>query len=280
MRNINWKFVFSATVLLLGVLYIRQWLPGLLRPQTFGGDWSMAFKPAIQELFAGHDPYTVPGFLHPTWMLVLMAPFALLPMPFDVIAIVLVGAAAYVYALRRLGASWFVTTLFMLTPQLWWSLMLGNSEWLIALGFVLSPPIGLIFASVKPQACIGLAIFWAMEAWHKGGIREVIKVCAPVFVLTLLSFAFFGFWISKMSVNVDVPFNVTSFPFLLPIGLVLLDKAIKERKQGLSISASPFFAPYVNMSSLPLAAMGLLPHEAESIIAVVGLWVVWGIQYM
>lgn len=278
MSRINWNFVLKSTVIVLGLLLASRWFPNLLRPQTFGGDWIMAFRPAIMEMFAGRSPFSVPGFLHPPWMLVLMAPFALLPFPLDVIAIVAVGAAAYVFTLRKLGASWFIVALFMLTPQLWWSLMLGNSEWLIALGFVLPVPVGLIFVSIKPQASIALAVFWLVEAWRSGGWRKTLTVSAPVSALTLASFALYGFWLGKFSNNVDLSYNVASFPSLIPVGLVLLVKAIRDRKQGLSLTASPFFAPYVNMSSLPLAAMGLLPHEVYSVLAVVGLWVAWVIK--
>jgi hypothetical protein len=73
----------------------------------------------------------------------------------------------------------------------------------------------------------------------------------------------YGFWPLAMLDASQTPWNATPFPLLLPVGLVLLYRAIRYRQQGLSVMAAPFLAPYVGVNSLPVAVVGLLPSQIE-----------------
>ena len=275
MKKIKWDFIFRALIIALGILFVGSWLPGMLRPLTFAGDWIQYFKPAIQAVINGQSPYSVPGFVSPPWLLVLIGPFALLPFPADIIAIITVSVAVYVFALRRLGASWYIVALFMLLPQVWWSILLGNTDFLICLGIAINPLIGLILISTKPQAAIGVAVFWLVETWRKSGWKEVLKICTPTAVLFIISLVIFGFWPARMGWAADVPWNISPWPFMLPIGIVLLSKALKERNKGYSISSSVFFSPYLGLQSLAIPVLGLINSELYFSMAVFGLWLAW-----
>lgn len=279
-KNINWKFVFSAIALItLGLVFAWfSWIPFMRNWAAFGGDWWDIFRPAITNILSGESPYTVDGFFSPPWVLLIMLPFTLLTPPLDMVAIIAVSLGVFVLILRKLGASWLVITLFLITPNLWWGMIYGNVDFLVALGFILPPQIGLLFVLAKPQIGAAIALFWIVEAWRKGNMREVVKVSAPFFVTVLLSFVFFGWWLSSMSLATTRYWNIANFPYLLPIGAVMLFKAVQLRKQGLAITSGIFLSPYIGVQSIPIALFGLLPSEKETIIAIISLWFVWFVR--
>src|SRR5690606_38971700 len=79
-----------------------------------------------------------------------------------------------------------------------------NIDWLPLVGFVLPPQIGLFFILIKPQMGLAVALFWLVEAWREGGLREVIRVFGPVGAALALSLALYGLWPLRSSQEVGL----------------------------------------------------------------------------
>lgn len=157
-------------------------------------------------------------------------------------------------------------------PQVIAGSFAANVDWIAILGFLLPPQIGLFFVLLKPQIGLGVAIFWFVEAWRRGKIKEVVKVFAPVTLAYILSFIIFGFWPARYLELPESVWNTSMFPYSIAIGLVLLGLAIKNRSLNYSITASPLLSPYVAWYTWPVSILGLLPSQVSVWLAVAGLW--------
>ena len=110
-------------------------------------------------------------------------------------AIILISIVAWIIAMRRLGASLIVILLMFMTPQLWWSIVYGNLDFLVVLGIILPSPLGLFFVLSKPQAGAGIAIYWLIRltvrrvaqsaANHRPYYYRLTPVLHPVWPLAM-----------------------------------------------------------------------------------------------
>ena len=60
----------------------------------------------------------------------------------------------------------------------------------------------------------------------------------------------------------------------IPVGLALLVAAVRKRRIEYAMGASPCLSPYVLFHSWSSALVSIVSLEAETVAAVVGLWVV------
>jgi hypothetical protein len=260
--------IFSVAGLLVFIPYFEK-------NGSFAGDWNNVFHPALHLFLAGKSPFSLPMFFCPPWILILLSPLALLPRPFDWLVLVVVTFCCFGLTARRMGAKTPVMILLMTLPQFLWGVLYGNIDGLISLGLILPPQIGLLFVLIKPQIGLPVALFWFIAAWQKGKLKEVIRVFWPVTVLTLLSFLLYGLWPFQMRTPVDEYWNIAYFPYLIPVGVILLIRSIRQKNLNGSILAGPFLSPYIGIQSLPQAVLGLLPAQMDTLAAIVSLWVVW-----
>ena len=255
--------------LLLAIVLLGIVLATLFMPLSI--DWERVFYPAGQMVLAGRSPYLVEGFFNPPWLILPLLPIVLLPIKIGNAVMAVLGLATYAYVLRKFKVGLIGTIFFLLSPPAIISIYSGNADWMIAIGYVLPPQIGLFFVLLKPHVGGGLAIFWLVEAWRAGGIKNVVRVFLPVTVFTLLSFVIFGFWPAKAGALVDVSWNISIWPMSIPIGLALLSLAIRKRNARISYLAAPMLSPYVASGSLAPAIMGL--DQVEMVVVSIGLWV-------
>ena len=94
----------------------------------------------------------------------------------------------------------------------------------------------------------------------------------PLVIVTLLSFALYGFWPAQMAGMPDNPYNKSMWPLSIPFGLALLLYAIRTRKAGLSLTASPFLTPYLTIHSYAPALLGMGVNSVEFALVCVALW--------
>ena len=251
----------------LAVIAVAIYLP-------YGVDWHLTFRPAALAVFAGKSPYSVDIFGLAPWGLLPLLPLALLPESLGRAILFVGGLAAYALAARRLGAKPLALGAFLLSPVVVHGLLNSNVDWMPLLGFTLPPQIGLFFITVKPQVGSGVALFWLVEAWRKGGWREAGRVFWPIALATLLSFALFGFWpASALYVFASSQtWNASLWPVSLPVGLVLLVTALRQREARYAMAAGPCLSPYVLFHAWVGALAALAPATAEMLAAVAGLW--------
>lgn len=259
----------SALLLTAGGIGVAWWLS----PYTPRGvDWYTVFRPACLAFLSGRSPYTVEGFFNPPWTLFPLIPFALLPENVGRTLLIFVGFAAYLSIGHLLGGSRGAILAVLLSPPVMHGMLVGNIDWLPLLGVVMPPQIGLFFVSMKPQIGFAIVIFWLVETWRAGGWRRTLAVFAPFSLAFMLSILLYGLWPLRARVEISLWWNASLWPVSLPLGMVLIVRAIRKRQLSYAMAASPCFSPYILFHSWVVAIFALIHSTAETIAAVVGLW--------
>lgn len=259
------NFLAGFLALLVLVLLASFFLPS-------GVDWTGVYRPAALSLLYGQNPYEIPGYYNPPWTLLFLIPFAVLPEPVGrgllfVLTLVIVAIVAI-----RLGANRVSLIVFLCSPPVLQGLLNSNVDWLVLLGFILPPRLGLFFLAIKPQVGLAVAIYHAVESWRAGGMRRVMADFLPFTFVLVFSWLIFGFYPSGYGRILGKWWNASLFPASIPIGLVLLIKALVDRKVDYSFAASPFLAPHVVLHSWAGALLSLVKRPTELLAAVIGLW--------
>jgi hypothetical protein len=149
-QSIHWQFILHILPLTFGaglVVVVYLVLFNTWGVDQLGHDFRLYFQPAVLS----GAPYSVEGFYSPPWLLALYAPFAFLPVGVDIAALMVVSLTGWTYALHRLHATPLVIVLMLLTPHLQLSVLLGNYDFLIPLGLLLPPWLGLFLVLAKPR---------------------------------------------------------------------------------------------------------------------------------
>lgn len=241
-----------------------------------GLDW-IVIRPAVEAFLQGQNPYLVGEGFHkvyePFWAFLFLSPFALLPFWAGRILLFAVSLVTFFVSAIKLGARPYQAALFILSAAVAGCLNNGNLDWLVTMGLWMPPTFGLFFVLIKPQVGIGIAIFWAVAAWRDGGIRQVLRVFLPVTAAYLLSFALYGFWPLQLLGMHDNPDNMSAFPWVLPIGLFLLWRALADHESRLAMFVGPLFAPYTSQFSYAAPLLALFPRPGLFLFAWAVLWV-------
>jgi hypothetical protein len=233
------------------------YLHGMIAGAPVENDWGLTYYPAIQAAIHGENPYQAADFVNPPWALIPLAAIGALSATWSMAIIFTANLAAFLFTMQRLRIpAWMIAPLVAFSGVIGNS-RLGNIEGLVALGFVMSPTIGLFFVLAKPQIGIGIAVYWAVEAWRAGGWRKMLRTVAPVTIAYLLAFLIFSNFMARATVNTDVTWNTAWFPYGIPIGLLLMAISIGARHPGPAMAASVFFSPYVNAITWTFFWVGL-----------------------
>lgn len=256
-------------------------LMGQALPPGLGIDWRLTYGPAAQALLRGDNPFDpaisaqAPFFAAP-WALLPLLPLTFLPVQTGRAVVMLGGLVAFAYAAWRLGAKPLAMGFFLLSPPVMHCLVNANIEWMVLLGFSMPPSVGLFFITTKPQTGFGVAIFWLVEAWRKGGWREVARVFAPVTVAYVVTFLLYGLWPLQMGqvLAYGDKFNASLWPWSIPVGLALLALAILKRQAEYAMGASTCLSPYALFHSWSAAILALVKRPALLLLVVVALWTV------
>lgn len=140
------------------------------------------------------------------------------------------------------------------------------------LSFVLPAPIGLIFAAMKPQIGIGIGLYWFFKSWHIGGVRMVIRTFLPVSLLLLTSFILYGAWFARFPDLTSVEWNITLFPYEIPVGVYLLWSALRKQRITPAMASSTFLSPYISGFSLAVPLVALFEYPRLFFAAWACLW--------
>jgi hypothetical protein len=266
------QYILLAVSLLLAVYLIWR-----LIPAEYFVDWEYTYRGGTVALMVGETPYSWGGVYSPPWTFFLLIPLALLPVKVGGIILIFLNLAVFSFIIRRLGGGKAAMFLFLLTPNMGMKFVTNpNIDFLAALGFLMPPQIGLFFLAMKPQLGVGVALLWLIEAWKKGGIREVLRVFAPVGLAYVGSVALFGPYMLEAGVMVgdeSVWWVYPIWPYMIPVGLVLTVAALQHKRIELAILASPFLSPYVPTYSFAVALLGLVRNLPLLAAAFAGIWI-------
>ena len=262
------------TVLLIGAYAVFIYLYQSRTLASFGVDWRETYYPAVTLLLQGENPYQVPTLYNPVWSLLPLIPFAMAGEGVGEAALFFTAFGVYAWAARRLGGGPAGIIFFMASPLIFYNLMLGNIDWLVVLGFVIPPPIGLFLLVLKPQIGFAPALFWAWQIYRRDGVAGVVRAFAPVGISMLVAVAVFGNWVSGRDDNLlNVEWNMSVFPYLIPVGLFLIYKSRDKINQA--VSASPLFSPYLSLGTWSIAQLGVVTNPTLTLAITAGLWVLY-----
>jgi hypothetical protein len=134
----------------------------------------------------------------------------------------------------------------------------GNIEWVPGLGFLLQNGWGLPLLLAKPQTGILSALAWASN------LRKTSWLLLSGLLTIVISFCVWGNWIEKLLANVQyinttstglTDWNISLFPWTIPIGLALIFYIIKYRpreQELLGCLATYCLVPYMAVYSLTI----------------------------
>ncbi|MBI4770454.1 MAG: hypothetical protein HY784_08615, partial [Chloroflexi bacterium] len=238
--------------------------------------WIIYLRPAVVAFLIGQDPYFGNWFVNPPWLLVLLAPFGLLPPFWGAVGIDLVSVSGLVALCRKSGKIWMALPLVLSFPSLvllWSANVDGLSLWGLALG----GPVGLLLLSTKPQVAGLVGVVWTAQAWREGGWRKAAILVAPTLVVALVFLVIYPHWPSVVFAPTQRTgqSDATGFPWFMPLGLALLAAAVRRNREEWAALASMMVASYARPQSW-IGAMTLLAvrYPPEGIIAVAASWLI------
>jgi hypothetical protein len=260
------KFLAFWILIVVSIFVVVNYMP-------YGVDWHTVFRPATQAFLNLGSPYSIDGYFNPPWAVLPLIPLAILPERIGYAILILLSLAGFSYTAHRLGARPSTIVLLLLSPPVLHSLLNGNIDALTVIGFTMPSQIGLFFILIKPQIGIALAMYWLFEAWHKGGIREILRTFGPITIVLIVSFFLYGFWPQRFTHEINLWWNASLWPASIPVGIALLGRALLRKQKEFAIAASPFLSPYVLLHAWVGVLLAFISHIRWTVFAVVGLWV-------
>lgn len=241
-----------------------------------GIDWKETYYPATRAVLEGINPYrAVPTFRNLPWTLIPLLPFAVFPERVGGVLYFIATLALYALAAVRLEAARVALIAFLLSPPVVYGMRMLNTDALGLMGFILPPQIGLFFVLIKPQMGIAMIPFWMVETWREGGWASLLRVFLPATLATVISLAVFGSSsIGRSDDLLQSTWNASLWPWAFPIGFALTILSIRNRRKDQAMAASPFLSPYLAYHSWVSVLAGLIRHNLELVLAVIGMWLV------
>lgn len=239
-----------------------------------GIDWRGAFRPAALALLRGESPYDTEGFMYPPWTALLLLPIAVFPVEIGQALLIFVYLFAVAFTAYKFGGNKISILFILASPPVLHGLLNGNIDGLVILGFVLPPWLGLFLLVIKPQISFGAILYIFIIKWKTEKILGVVRTFAPVTVAYILSIIIFGPWPLRFSQTIAFSWNASMWPLSIPIGLAFLVMAIRSNNFKYSILASPLLSPYVLLHSWVGTLLAISPYPHETIVAVVGIWLI------
>jgi hypothetical protein len=267
--NSRWVGPALGILLIVSVFIILTWAVFTYLP--IGSDWVSIYRPAALSFISGENPYGS-AFVNPPWTLIPLIPFTLLPWRFAGAVLSILGLFSYAYVAYKFRATYFAFSFFLISVPVVHQLIDPGVDWLVALGFILPPQIGLFFILIKPQVGFAVALYWLGLSWQSGGIRQVLKVFLPIVVMYLLSFMVYGYHPLFGANLIDIHYNVSLWPWSIPLGIFLVVFALKSKKINWSMLASPLLSPYIAFHSFHGVFLALVRTPIFLVLAVVFVW--------
>lgn len=261
MKNIDRRKLPTFAFFLI-VVALAVYLASFLRT----ADWFDTFDPAARGVFSGLAPYHRVGYVYPPWAVVPLLPMVLFP-PNIAHGLMYVSCALILfYIMWRLKVGFVAAVAFFLSPTAIGALLVNNIDPIVISGILFPPVWGLFLLVIKPQIGFGVVLYYLVETWQKDGFWGAVRTFAPVSIAWFISAALFPIWILRMLHNTEIIWNRSLFPYLIPLGLVLLWLAFRYKNPYFALASSLFFAPYHSFYSYIIVQIGLMHPDVEKVI--------------
>jgi hypothetical protein len=197
--------VVGASIAII-VVFTAGFAVGTLRSDTnipIGLDW-IGYRRGWERLLETGTPYQAfqldgmytprnLDFIHPPSFLPLVAPFTVLPSPFDYLAWMAVPTAITVYLLRRMAWwAWPIVTILAITPNTIITYINGNSSMWFAAAFGWSLYVGWPAGLIAMKASLGPL---AVPGFLRDPRRTLVLVAIPI-LLTIPFLATWADWVT------------------------------------------------------------------------------------
>lgn len=231
-------------LLLRGVFcfLVASLLSLLIPASSVGNDYGCVYL-ASSNMLHGQSPYAVACYIYPIWLAIAAMPLALLPaaLSYHVYLVLAIGAILFVAlsARRRWLAVLCCVPLIVLT------LLWGNVDWILLVGFVLPFPAAMPLLLIKPQIGAVLAAMLTWQAWRAGQRWSVVSWCAVLAIWFAASISAGMSWSGASSGAWYVGQNLSVWPLGAFLGVPLAVVAFRRCNRVLAVLACVLCAPYV-----------------------------------
>ena len=224
------------------------------------------FTQAALNMLAGLSPYEVAGYYNPPWIAMLFIPLALLPVAIGRSVWLILSIFLLAYVVYRLEGKALSLALIVFSPPMLYALQFGNIEPLILLGLVLPRWLGILLLMGKPQIGLGICLYWL-------AVERKLTDFIPFGVAMALSFWAYGLWpLHQNPVQDGATWNISYWPFSLPLGAALLVYAIRRQRDNLALASGPAFAPYLGPTGFVPILLALSKYPLELGVVVLAYW--------
>lgn len=239
-----------------------------------GFDWIVYFYPALQTFLRGGDPYSVPGYVNPPWLLVFLAPLGFVPPLWGAVALDAVVLIGLTLLCRKAGRPWMLLPLALSFPALvlLWTVSVDG---LSLLGLALGGPLGLILLLTKPQIAGLVGAVWAVKAWQAGGWRPVAWLVLPAAIVAALSAWWYPHWLPTMLTAASWGHRTNGFPWYFPFGVAVLVMALRQKREDWAALANLMVVPFATAQSwIGAYSLLALAYPLEGGIAIAASWLI------
>ncbi len=246
-------------VLLMGLFLLIAFAAARLPTADFYANFYGAARNALE----GRSPYDAIGYICAPWGIIPLIPFALLP-PVPAHGLYFATCLyVLVFVAWRLRASPLAIAAFMLSPTAIGALLVGNLDPVVISGVLFPPIAGLLLLMIKPQIGTGVALYYLADFARGRRWLEGVKTFAPVAAAFGLTLVFFPIWYVRAINNPSNIWNRSLFPYAIPLGMLLLWLAIRNRNPYFALASTAFLAPYLSFYTYVIVQIGLLHNDVE-----------------
>lgn len=253
------KIVFTLTAILLALFFIS--------PASDGGDFA-AFYYAGATLLRGQSVYTIAGYYSPIGVALLIAPLTIFPLLTAFKVFEAVSVALFCAVFFSLTDKWPILLLAVLSPFVLLVLQWGNIEAIVMAALLAPAPLAVLLALLKPQMGAFLAIYILWREWRAEGVKRALIVAAPAALMYAVSFALDMF---ARPMPINAAWNISIFPFGVPVALWLMWRAFMRRDESAALAATVFTSPYVCLSWAALIPASLRSWKWAAVLFV-AMW--------
>jgi hypothetical protein len=278
-RTLERRAVIAAAVLAVVAWLLALWLRDHGVNVWF--DQVNLFRRGVANFM---QPYTVGGFVHPPWILPLIAPFSLLPLELSVLVQALCYFLLMAVIIYRFGGD-FTAVLITLTSFIAVDAVIEmNVDWFALIGLVVPIGVSPVFLLLKPQLALG---YYFGVHWRKWPLILAVGIFVVVLSSLIWPNWIFDILDRVQSQSLQRFFNLAPSkllplsPFLSWIvGMVLAWWSFRRQDPPLGILAWFFFTPYIALYSLVLL-LGILAIRWRllAIILSLSMWIIYGAAF-
>lgn len=222
-------------------------------------DWYTVYYPAIHNII---NPFVIYGYFNPPWLAWLLSPLGLLTAVDGHTLWIVLILLLTVRCVYELGGGMLAVILTIISPGFLVTIVNGQIDVLVLLGLLIG---SWLLVLIKPQVA-GLAIVYDVIVERRIDWTAVI-----VGFVSLVVFVAFMTWPIGPELKA---WNITPWPYGIPVGIVLFILSVRRRDKWLAAVATFFFTPYLSGSSL-LVYSAIMTSKYGRIVAVLFAALLW-----